>query len=51
MAIMMHGRRRPGRQADRCQGHWSGGKTTLVQMGDVVDRGPDSLKIIHDLSG
>ena len=22
---------------------------TLVQMGDVVDRGPDSLKIIHDL--
>ncbi|MFL6737885.1 MAG: metallophosphoesterase [Sphingomicrobium sp.] len=31
------------------KGHWSGGKTTLVQMGDVVDRGPDSLKIIHDL--
>ena len=23
--------------------------TTLVQMGDVVDRGPDSLKIIRDL--
>jgi calcineurin-like phosphoesterase family protein len=31
------------------KGHWSGGNATLVQMGDVVDRGPDSLKIIHDL--
>ena len=31
------------------RGKWSGGKTTLVQMGDVVDRGPDSLKIIRDL--
>lgn len=30
-------------------GKWSGGKTTLVQMGDVVDRGPDSLRIIRDL--
>jgi hypothetical protein len=30
-------------------GHWSGGKTTLVQAGDIVDRGPDSLKIIRDL--
>ena len=29
--------------------HWSGGKTTLVQLGDVTDRGPDSLKIIHNL--
>lgn len=28
---------------------WSGGNATLVQMGDVVDRGPDSLKIIRDL--
>jgi Calcineurin-like phosphoesterase len=26
--------------------HWSGGKTHLVQLGDVVDRGPDSRKAI-----
>ena len=31
------------------KGKWVGGGTTLVQMGDVVDRGPDSLKIIRDL--
>ena len=31
------------------KGHWTGGSAALVQMGDVVDRGPDSLKIIHDL--
>jgi len=31
------------------KGKWAGGKTTLVQLGDVVDRGPDSLKIIRDL--
>ncbi len=31
------------------KGRWSGGDATLVQMGDVVDRGPDSLKIIRDL--
>ena len=30
-------------------GHWTGGKTTLVQLGDVTDRGPDSLKIIRSL--
>ena len=28
---------------------WSGGSTILVQLGDVTDRGPDSLKIIRSL--
>ncbi|MBT8427928.1 MAG: hypothetical protein KJO02_07850, partial [Erythrobacter sp.] len=27
-------------------GDWAGGDTVLVQLGDVTDRGPDSLKII-----
>jgi hypothetical protein len=31
------------------KGKWRGGNTTFVQLGDVVDRGPDSLKIIRDL--
>ena len=31
------------------KGRWAGGNTTLVQLGDVVDRGPDSLKIIRHL--
>ncbi|MBX7528482.1 metallophosphoesterase [Qipengyuania vesicularis] len=30
-------------------GDWSGGDTTLVQLGDVTDRGPDSLRIIQHL--
>ncbi|WP_265530363.1 metallophosphoesterase [Sphingomicrobium marinum] len=30
-------------------GDWAGGETVLVQLGDVTDRGPDSLKIIRDL--
>lgn len=30
-------------------GHWAGGTTILVQMGDVTDREPDSLKIIRSL--
>ena len=31
------------------EGRWVGGKTILVQMGDITDRGPDSLKIIRHL--
>ena len=31
------------------KGRWAGGKTTLVQLGDVTDRAPDSLKIIRSL--
>lgn len=31
------------------KGSWSGNATTLVQLGDITDRGPDSLKIIRDL--
>jgi hypothetical protein len=31
------------------KGHWKAGKTILVQMGDVTDRAPDSLKIVHSL--
>jgi len=31
------------------QGRWTGGTATLVQLGDVADRGPDSLKIIRNL--
>ena len=30
-------------------GHWTGGSATLVQVGDVVDREPDSLKIVREL--
>jgi len=31
------------------KGRWAGGQTVLVQLGDVVDRGPDSLKTIRHL--
>jgi hypothetical protein len=31
------------------RGHWAGGKTILVQLGDVTDREPDSLKIVRNL--
>jgi 3',5'-cyclic AMP phosphodiesterase CpdA len=30
-------------------GHWAGGPTVLVQMGDITDREPDSLKIVRSL--
>jgi hypothetical protein len=28
---------------------WSGGRTTLVQLGDIPDRGPETLRIIRHL--
>src|SRR5438128_2237622 len=31
------------------EGHWAGGKATLVQLGDITDRAPDSLKIVRSL--
>jgi hypothetical protein len=31
------------------KGRWAGGAATLVQLGDITDRGPDSLKIIRHL--
>jgi hypothetical protein len=30
-------------------GHWKGGHTIFVQLGDVPDRGPGTLDIVHDL--
>ncbi len=30
-------------------GHWAAGQTIFVQLGDVTDRGPDSLKIVRSL--
>jgi len=30
-------------------GHWQGGKTIFVQMGDIADREPDTLKIVRSL--
>ncbi len=32
------------------RGKWSGGKTHLVQTGDIPDRGPDSITIIEHIS-
>jgi hypothetical protein len=31
------------------RGHWAGGKTILVQLGDITDRWADSLKIVRSL--
>lgn len=31
------------------RGRWAGGRTVLVQTGDIADRGPDSVKIIRHL--
>ncbi len=31
------------------RGKWTGGETHLVQVGDIPDRGPDTLKIIEHL--
>jgi hypothetical protein len=31
------------------KGRWTGGRTVLVQLGDVPDRGPDTRKIIEHL--
>lgn len=31
------------------RGRWIGGNSILVQLGDITDRGPDSLKIIRSL--
>ena len=31
------------------EGRWTGDQTVLVQLGDLTDRGPDSLKIIRHL--
>ena len=28
------------------QGHWSGGEATLVQLGDLLDRGPDERRVL-----
>lgn len=39
---------RAARLVDR-RNRWAGGKAILVQTGDVVDRGPDSLRIIRHL--
>ncbi len=34
---------------ESARGHWTGGKTILVQVGDFADRGPGTLDIIRDL--
>ena len=47
---MMRGSRSPARPGlIDAQNRWSGGNATLVQLGDITDRGADSLKIIRSL--
>jgi hypothetical protein len=31
------------------RGRWAGGNMTFIQLGDITDRGPDSLKIVRSL--
>ena len=38
--------RGPGTQLIDSDGHWAGGKSHLVQMGDVMDRGDEARKIL-----
>ncbi len=45
MATMMPGlRSRAPRVLSNSNGHWAAGKTTLVQLGDVLDREPELAK-------
>lgn len=51
----LHGDLNKSKQALRLAGlidsydHWAGGSTTVVQVGDVLDRGGDEIKILYFL--